>query len=233
MKVSFIAQKPPLSEDTFITLQEFSWNQSTTWVPIDGEMALRAIVSNETVLSTLNTDRETLSRRLTIPWTPEAALNDRKIFCLLHDFPKLIMCLVERMPGFESNTIGGDGVSPLLKISPALMHMNNMSLQSLARSTRGLGVTDLREALEGRSSMSNPALARPPSISTLDHASSLASGENGIRLTRSRSRNRSKKHGHPAGAGDVRDVLSKLGIGKQNGNLLKASFSAVQKPDPR
>jgi hypothetical protein len=86
MKVSFIAQKPPLSEDTFITLQEFSWNQSTTWVPIDGETALRAIVSNETVLSALSIDRETLSRRLAIPWTPEAALNDRKLPCLLHDF---------------------------------------------------------------------------------------------------------------------------------------------------
>lgn len=146
---------------------------------------------------------------------------------------KLIVYSVERIPGFESNTVGGDGISPLLRISPALMHMNNMSLQSLARSTRGLGVTDLREALEGRSSMSNPALARPPSISTLDHMSSLASGDDGLRLTRSRSRNRPKKHVHPAGSGDVRDVLSKLGIGKQNGNLLKASFSALQKPDQR
>lgn len=140
--------------------------------------------------------------------------------------------LVERLSGFEA-TVRGDGVSPLLRISPALMHMNNMSLQSLARSARGLGVTDLREALEGRSSMSNPALARPPSISTLDHASSLVSGENGLRLTQSRSRTRPKKRAAPSAAGDVRDVLSKLGIGKQNANLLKASFSALQKADQR
>lgn len=106
-----------------------------------------------------------------------------------------------------------------------------MSLQSLARSTRGLGVTDLREALEGRSSMSNPALVRPPSISTLDHTSSFVSGENGVRLTQTRSRGRVKKRAAPTAAGEVRDVLSKLGIGKQNGNLLKASFSALQKLD--
>ncbi|EKM80168.1 hypothetical protein AGABI1DRAFT_120198 [Agaricus bisporus var. burnettii JB137-S8] len=205
-----------VSEVVQMAEQEFSWNQGTAWVATDGEAAMRAIVSDETVLNTLSIDRETLSRRLAIPWSPEAALND-----------------LERIPGFESNTVGGDGISPLLRISPALMHMNNMSLQSLARSTRGLGVTDLREALEGRSSMSNPALARPPSISTLDHMSSLASGDDGLRLTRSRSRNRPKKHVHPAGSGDVRDVLSKLGIGKQNGNLLKASFSALQKPDQR
>ncbi len=138
----------------------------------------------------------------------------------------------ERAAGFEA-TVRGDGVSPLLRISPALMHMNNMSLQSLARSTRGLGVTDLREALEGRSSMSNPALARPPSISTLDHTSSFVSGENGFRLTQTRSRGRAKKRPAPSAAGEVRDVLSKLGIGKQNANLLKASFSAIQKFDQR
>ena len=107
------------------------------------------------------------------------------------------------------------------------MQMNNMSLQSLTRSTRGLGVTDLREALEGRSSMSNSALA-PPSISTFDHTSSLMNGENGHR-PQSRSRSRPKKRLVPSAAGEVQDVLSKLGIGKPNGNLLKASFSARQK----
>ena len=47
------------------------------------------------------------------------------------------------------------------------MQMNNMPLQSLARLTCGFGVTDLREALEGRSNTSNSAIAQPPSISTL------------------------------------------------------------------
>lgn len=86
MKVSFVTQKPPLSEDTFITLQEFSWNQGTAWVPTDGEAAMRAIVSDETVLNTLSIDRETLSRRLAIPWSPEAALNDRKLSYSLRYF---------------------------------------------------------------------------------------------------------------------------------------------------
>jgi len=48
------------------------------------------------------------------------------------------------------------------------MQMNNMPLQSLARLTCGFGVTDLREALEGRSNTSDSAIAWPPSISTLE-----------------------------------------------------------------
>ena len=95
------------------------------------------------------------------------------------------------------------------------MHIENASLQSLARSTRGLGVTDLREALEGRSSMSNPTLARPPSVSTLDHASSFMGTDPTLRLTQTRSRSRTKKLS-TRNTDDVRDVLSRLGIGRQN-----------------
>jgi hypothetical protein len=232
MTVSFIAAHPPPSEDTFLTLQDFSWNQGIPWSPISGEAALNALVSNQAVLGAFGVDQEVLSRRLSILWTPEAALNDCKTPIFSSTTTALTLKLVDRLSSFEA-TVRGDGVSPLLRISPALMQMNNMSLQSLARSTRGLGVTDLREALEGKSSMSNPALARPPSISTLDHGSSLVSGENGFRLTQSRSRSRPKKRTAPSAAGEVRDVLSKLGIGKQNGNLLKASFSALQKSDQR
>lgn len=90
---------------------------------------------------------------------------------------------------------------------------------------------DLREALEGRSSMSNPTLAKPPSISTLDHASSFMGGEN--RLMQTRSRSRTKKRTPPSGAGEVRDVLNRLGIGKQNGSLLKSSFPALPKPEQK
>jgi protein EFR3 len=132
---------------------------------------------------------------------------------LLFPFPKQ-SAIVERSSSYET-AFRGDGISPLLKISPALMHIENASLQSLTRSTRGLGVTDLREALEGRSSMSNPALTRPPSVSTLDHASSFMGTEPTLRLTQTRSRSRSKKLSS-RNADDVRDVLSRLGIGKQN-----------------
>jgi len=123
-------------------------------------------------------------------------------------------------------TLRGDGVSPLLKISPGFMHIENISLQSLARSNRGVGVTELREALEGRSSMSQTALNKAASISTLDHVSSILGSDN--RLTPTRSRTRGKKRAVPSGSGEVRDVLNKLGLGKQNGSLLKSSFPALQ-----
>lgn len=133
----------------------------------------------------------------------------------------------------NSDTLRGEGISPLFRLSPALMHIDNVSLQSLARSTRGVGVTDLREALEGRSSMSNPALAKAPSISTLDHTSSIANPSlNG--LTPSRSRTKKRRPATGRGPDEVRDMLNRLGIGKQNGNsLLKASFPALQKSDQR
>jgi hypothetical protein len=113
------------------------------------------------------------------------------------------------------------------------MHIENLSLQSLARSARGVGVDDLREALEGRSSMSNLALARPSSISTLDHTSSSMAGDipfNKIVPNRSRA----KKRAPGSRPGEVRDVLNRLGIGMSNGSsLLKASFPALQKTDQR
>jgi len=140
------------------------------------------------------------------------------------------MIAIDRPSNYDA--LRGDGISPLLRISPALMHIDNVSLQSLARSTRGVGVSDLREALEGRSSMSNPALAKAPSISTLDNTSSIAMGDLN-KLTPSRSRSK-KRRPVPRGPDDVRDVLNRLGIGKQNGNsLLKASFPALQKTDQR
>lgn len=78
MEVSFIVPQPSLSEDTFLTLQDFSWNQGTPWTPVDGQVVLAALVSNETVLDAFGVDRETLSRRLSTSWTPETALNDCK-----------------------------------------------------------------------------------------------------------------------------------------------------------
>jgi protein EFR3 len=117
-----------------------------------------------------------------------------------------------------------------------------MSLQSLARSTRGVGVTDLREALEGRNSMSNPNLTKAPSISTLDHASSFVGSEAHHRPP---SRPRSRKGQPTTAPGEVKDMLNKLGIGKQNravssptgkpgtSSLLKVSFPSLQKDEPQ
>lgn len=121
---------------------------------------------------------------------------------------------------------------PLLKLSPALMAIENLSLQSLTRSVRGVGVMDLREALEGRAGASNPALVRRPSVSTLDHSLSLDLHPTRNALASAKSR--PKKRAVTSGSGEVRDVLNKLGIGKYSGNnLLKASFPSIQKPDQK
>lgn len=88
MTVSFIAPQPSISEDTFLTLQDFSWNQGITWCPIDGDAALRAMTSNKAVLDAIGVDQETLTRRLSMPWTPEVALNDCK-FVHLPDSPQI------------------------------------------------------------------------------------------------------------------------------------------------
>ncbi|KAJ6539494.1 hypothetical protein B0H19DRAFT_1179337 [Mycena capillaripes] len=183
--------------------------EATLWAGVSSETALFAVASCAGVHAATELDTQTFLTRLSVNWTAESALRDS----------------VERSSIYES-TIRGDGVSPLLKISPALMHIENVSLQSLTRPTRGIGVTDLREALEGRSSMSNPALVKPPSLSTLDHASSIGLDS---RLMRPRSRTRSRR-GSPSGPVEVRDVLNRLGIGKQNGSLLKSSFPALPKP---
>jgi len=76
MTISFIAAQPSHSEDAFLTLQDFSWNGGIPWTPVIGEVAVNAFVSNKAVLETFGVDKETLSRRLSTPWTPEAALND-------------------------------------------------------------------------------------------------------------------------------------------------------------
>ncbi|KAF9268121.1 hypothetical protein L218DRAFT_954503 [Marasmius fiardii PR-910] len=178
------------------------------WSDVDAEKAVLLVGSSQKVQRLTGLDQGNLLLRFSRKWTAESALKES----------------VEKLGSFEA-TLRGDGVSPLIKIAPGLMHIENHSMASLARSTRGVGVTDLREALEGRSSMSNPALARPSSISTLDHTSSIL---NDIKLTKTRSRTRNKR-AIPSGTGEVRDVLNKLGLGKQNGTLLKSSIPLQQR----
>lgn len=126
---------------------------------------------------------------------------------------------------------GGDALSPLVKVSPAFMHVENLSRASLARSTRGVGVTDLREALEGRSSLSNPNLRETaPSLSTLEHTSTTHGEMHKLTPVRSRPQQRSRL----AGPGEVKDVLNRLGIGKANGTgMLKPSFTTKKSTEQR
>ncbi|KAF9821208.1 hypothetical protein IEO21_00816 [Rhodonia placenta] len=181
---------------------------------LDTNAMQQSLACSQNVRDTTGLEQEALIRRLTIHWTPELAFRDS----------------VEANTNFDS--LRRDGLSPLIKVAPALMHIDNISLQSLARSTRGVGVTDLRDALEGRSSISNPNLSnRAPSISTLDHTSFVTHPDSHNKLTPTKSRPQRSKL---AGPGEVRDVLNKLGIGKQNGaSQLKSSFPILQKPEQR
>ncbi|KAL1701628.1 hypothetical protein EV121DRAFT_262884 [Schizophyllum commune] len=187
-------------------------DNDSIWRGVDAQSAIMSLISSANVQRATGIDQQGLLRRLGAHWTADSALLDA----------------VEKSS--STSSLKDEGVSPLLKITPALMRVeNNMSIASLARSTRGVGVTDLREALEGRNSvtLSSTALAKPASISTADHGSSVYEG--GSRLTPTRSRNRAKR-APPTRPGEVRDVLSKLGIGKQTPNLLK---STLQRPDQR
>ncbi|EPQ59402.1 hypothetical protein GLOTRDRAFT_70807 [Gloeophyllum trabeum ATCC 11539] len=178
---------------------------------LDVHMLLACLSSSRNAAEATGLDQEALQRRLSVPWTPESAMKDS----------------IERPSNYDA--LRGESI---LKIAPTLMHVENLSLQSLGRFTRGVGVTDLREALEGRNSMSNPALVNgAPSISTFDHSSLTQAGDGwALRPTRSRPARRPQT----AGPSEVRDVLNKLGIGKQNGNsLLKASLSPLPKTDNR
>ncbi|KAN0131415.1 hypothetical protein V8E53_010792 [Lactarius tabidus] len=185
------------------------------WSGVDPEVAVGLLASNKHTLETTGMDSEALAKRLLAPWTAESALRD------------------SMEPQSSYDPLRRDGISPHLRLAPALMHIENLSLQSLARSTRGVGVTDLREALEGRSSMSNPALVnKAASVSTLDHTSTQADGSTNKPKT---ARSRSSKSKAVGGPSDVREMLSKLHIGKSsNGsNLLRASFPGLQKQEPR
>ncbi|PIL37037.1 hypothetical protein GSI_00729 [Ganoderma sinense ZZ0214-1] len=184
---------------------------------IDTNTLLNAIADSQCVQEATGLGQADLLRRLDgAEWTANNAFRES----------------METKRRFES--FSGDGLSPLVKVAPTLMHTENLSMQSLARSARAVGVTDLREALEGRSSMSNPNLAgRVPSISTLDHTSSVfPDGFSKLAPTRSRPQQRAKPR-----PGEVKDVLNKLGIGRPptvNGSaILKSSFPGLQKTQSR
>lgn len=92
-------------------------------------------------------------------------------------------------------------------------------------------MSDLRDALEGRSGMSNLALSQhnAPSVSSFGQATlSAGSGESAVNLPGMARANRRVLNGQSTK--EVRDVLDKLGIGARNGaSLFKASLSARQR----
>jgi hypothetical protein len=122
---------------------------------------------------------------------------------------------------FEPEVIQhSDPLNAVHRLAPALMHIENLSLASLNAGKRGVGVTDLREALSGRNSMSNAALSgRAPSVVTADHVSSILP-DLALRPVKSRG----DKKRMVSGPSEVRDVLSKLGIG--SGSPMKSNGTA-------
>ena len=212
------------------------------WSGVTFQAALDALVSSKDALEATGMDREALHKRLSTPWTAELAFRDCKFDLWLSE-PHLLIAPTSSLTAMEPQSsfdpLRRDGISPHLRLAPALMHIENLSLQSLARSARGVGVTDLRDALEGRSSMSNSALANhAPSVSTLDQVS----------IREDTAMNKLRPAGAGAGAGsrpeklkaaggpsEVRDMLNKLQIGKSSNdsNLLRAPFPGLQRQEAR
>lgn len=212
---------PPRQQILFSSIDGGLTAESITG--IDMEAVLLLLSSSPHIQDAVGLDEQGLLRRLARHWTAEGAISD----CTFRSLQSSVIAhYVLRRTAIEQNmhAIRADGSAPLLKISPALMHIENLSLASLNRPTRGVGINDLREALEGRSSIS--LAQRAPSISTLDHGSSIGTYDPlALTLTRSRTKKSPLKG---KGAGEVRDVLNKLGIGKQNGgSLLKTPFPGV------
>jgi len=210
----------------------------SVWSGVTFQAALDALVSSKDTLEATGMDREALHKRLSMPWTAESAFRDCKFDLWLSELHLLIAptsSSTAMEPQSSFDPLRRDGISPHLRLAPALMHIENLSLQSLARSTRGVGVTDLRDALEGRSSMSNPALTNnAPSVSTLDQVSI----REDIAMSKFRSSgagSRPEKLKAAGGPSEAREMLNKLQIGRSsNGNnLLRAPFPGSQKQEAR
>ncbi|KAI5123425.1 hypothetical protein M0805_006130 [Coniferiporia weirii] len=203
----------PLAEEAQ-DLSALAGREDEETQPWDEQAAIAAIAGNSNVQLATGLDETGLKKRFETQWTPENALRDS----------------IEQLANGDMSR--QEHSNPLLKISPALMHISNLSLQSLTRSNRGVGVNDLREVLEGRSGTSNLALSqgRAPSVASLGVTHSGASGESAIGYPGVMGAHRPKMRmldgENPR---EVRDVLDKLGIGAQSGtSLRKTSLSARQ-----
>jgi hypothetical protein len=118
-----------------------------------------------------------------------------------------------------------EGSLPFLKLAPGLMHIDNKSLQSL-RSSRNVGVGDLREALEGRASANRSVIGfgyGTPSLSSAGHHSLLegrhahANDGDGMDVGHHLQARLKAASAVRESKGEVKDILNKLGIGKQVG----------------
>ncbi|KDQ20494.1 hypothetical protein BOTBODRAFT_309207 [Botryobasidium botryosum FD-172 SS1] len=172
-------------------------------VLMDPKMIISVLAANNQIQLATGLDQANLKKRLAKEWNTEIALKES----------------VERLSTHEH--LGGPSMPSLLKFSPALMNIDNMSLQSLIRTNKGVGIGDLREALEGRPSSSTSALVGAASIFTAE--SSIHPHQSGPNRSPGGASQKKRLHGRP---GEVRDVLNQLGVGKLNSSgLLRAPFS--------
>ncbi|KAF8318102.1 hypothetical protein DL93DRAFT_427020 [Clavulina sp. PMI_390] len=171
---------------------------------MDAQAAILILTASPKLYEVTQLDRAVLRARLETAWTPVTAVGGSS---------------GQGASGDASRT---EGSHHFLKISPQLMHIDNKSLASLARSTRNVGVGDLREALEGRASANRSSVGLgyhgSPSMSSIGHHSSVDhSGEHGENpvLNQLQARLRATSALKDAN-GEVKDILNKLGIGKQS-----------------
>ncbi|KAG8956624.1 plasma membrane localization protein [Tulasnella sp. 424] len=180
------------------------------------EVVITALAQNAHVQKATGLDEAALRHRFTLSWSAEKAVKESIEVGICDD-------RVSRT----------DGASHFLKLSPALMHIDNQSLASLARTTRGVGVEELRDALEGRASMSNTNLASSAqSFSTnADHKSYRRLHDPGLGklAVAGAAKQRKVTKSSPE---EVADVLNKLGIGKQNPSRMLHTPLQVPQKEP-
>ncbi|KAG8743360.1 plasma membrane localization protein [Ceratobasidium sp. 414] len=217
---SYLPDLPPPHEDLLhppemavdwpeLELPNFGESSTSTKAFIDPQVVLRALAASEHVQNLSGLSEDEILRRLGSEWSVDIALKN---------------CVES-----TQEVVRPEGGSPWIKISPAIMHIDNHSLQSVSRTSREVGVGDLREAL-GRGGMSNAALGGA-SIRSLTSGDRSAS----VRLAGSHAHGLMAPGAKPlTGPKDVRDVLDKLGVGSPRtvsggGSLLKASFPVLQR----
>ncbi|QRW15916.1 cellular morphogenesis-like protein [Rhizoctonia solani] len=124
---SYIPDLPPPHEDLLhppelavewpeLELPNFGESSNSNKLFVDPEIVLHALAANERVQNLSGLHQEEILRRLGAEWTVELALKNS----------------VES----TQEIIRADATSPWIKISPALMHIDNHSLASVSRTSR-------------------------------------------------------------------------------------------------
>jgi len=164
-------------------------------------ICIDALAENQHVQELSGLDSETIQQKLHTEWTVKGAL--------------------EALDDQFSLQGGGSAIAPmpLIKLSPQLMQVENLSLTSVARSFRGVGAGDLRDALQGSSATSTEATKFEPTASKRSHKTSLVP-----------SVKRRPSIGRVSDSPDaVRELFASIGLHKEHAkNKLKPPFSAYK-----